>query len=206
MNTKKYFALSVASALSAAAMTVGFAASAQAVTPLSCSAPSAAVNVNQSVLVTASGGSGTYAWSGDNLSVTNGTGSQLSVAYPTAGTYTIRVSSNGQSASCQVTVTGTASATPLSCAPATQNVTLGQTASVSASGGNGSYSWSAPDLSITNATGAGFSANYGSAGTHVLTVSSGGQTSSCAINVIASSSGGGSTPSFPNTGGGYGRE
>jgi hypothetical protein len=184
--------------------TVGFA---QTIPPLQCSIGASPVGTNQPVILTASGGNGTYYWSGQNLNITNSAGNQFAVSYPNPGNYSVMVSSAGQTASCTVVVVAGASSGSLSCSPAVQNVILGQTVAVSAFGGSGSYVWSSPDLSIINPNGSGFSANYASLGLKTLTVTSAGLVASCAVNVLA-----GSvvpppivTPGLPNTGGGYGQ-
>jgi len=208
-TNQKYLFVSFVAAVAVAGMSLAAIGSAQTVVPVTCSVNSSSVNVDQAAILTATGGNGTYSWSGPNLSVTNSTGSQFAVTYPSVGTYPITVSSEGLSATCNVNVV-TAPVGSLSCSPAVQNVTLGQVASVSASGGNGSYTWSSPDLTISNPTGSGFSADYASSGFKTLTVSSAGLTATCAVNVIA-----GTvttppvttpvTPGLPDTGGGYGQ-
>jgi hypothetical protein len=203
---KKYALLSLVTAVAVMGMSLGSISLAQT-PPVSCSPSSSTVSSNQAATLTASGGNGVYSWSGTNLNITNSAGTQFAVSYPTPGTYTVIVSSAGQSATCNVTVVA-ATAGSLVCSPAVQNVTLGQTASVTATGGTGTYVWSAPDLTITNPNGSGFSASYASAGLKTLTVTSGGVSSTCAVNVLA-----GAyipptppvTPGLPNTGGGYGK-
>ena len=205
INQKKYIFLSLATAMIVAGMSFGGLSFAQTVTPLTCSVGASSVNANQAVILTAQGGNGTYFWSGLNLNITNASGNQFAVSYPTPGIYSVNVSSAGQTATCSVNVTPAPSTGVLSCLPAVQNVVLGQTASVSAVGGNGLYFWSSPDLTIANPNGSGFSANYGSSGLKTLTVTSAGIVTTCAINVL-------NTvipvtpptiPSFPSTGGGY---
>ncbi len=121
--------------------------------------------------------------------------------------YGITVTSGGQAATCNMTVVAPATTGTLMCSPATQNVTLGQTVSFAATGGSGVYTWSSPDLTINNASGSGFSANYASTGVKTMTVTSAGNVATCAVNVLA-----GAvtpppvvTPGLPNTGGGYGK-
>lgn len=205
-TNKKYVLLSVATMLAVVGMSFGSPSLAQ--TPaVSCAVATSSVTVNQPATLTASGGNGVYTWSGTNLNVTNSGGTQFAVSYPTPGTYTVIVTSAGQSATCNVTVVAASTGT-LMCSPGVQNVTLGQTASVSATGGTGAYVWSAPDLTIANPNGTGFSANYASTGLHTLTVTSGGAAATCAINVLA-----GTTPvppvvtppGLPDTGGGFGK-
>lgn len=206
----KYTLVSSVTALAVVAMSLGALSFAQSVNPLVCSLSANTVGTNQVEVLTATGGNGTFYWSGPNLSVTNSTGNQFAVSYPNAGTYPIVVTSAGLTATCNVVVTNSASTGSLFCSPAAQNVILGQTASVSASGGNGSYTWSAPGLNITNPTGTGFSANYASSGLETLTVTSAGLTATCAVNVlpvgtITTPVTPVTTPSLPDTGGGFGQ-
>ena len=205
-TNKKYFVLSSVTALAVVAMSLGALSFAQAVTPVSCSAAVSTVAPNQAAIFTAAGGNGSYVWSGTNLNVTNATGNQFAVSYPNVGTYPITVTSGGQSATCNVIVAAAAATSGLACFPVTQNVTLGQTASVTATGGNGTYVWSSPDLSIANPNGSGFSASYASVGLKTLTVTSGGLVTTCDVNVLANvvPTVPGTTPSLPNTGGGFG--
>lgn len=211
MTTKQtYAALSIVTAFAVLAMSFGALGFAQTVTPVTCTVNSASVGTNQAAVITAAGGNGTYTWSGTNLNVTNNNGTQFAVSYPNAGVYAVTVTSGGQSGTCNVNVvTNTVATGTLMCSPVVQTVNVGQTASVSATGGNGTYTWSATDLSITNPNGTGFSASYPSPGLHTLTVSSNGAVSNCAINVIGT----GSTtvppvvvtPGLPATGEGFGK-
>lgn len=206
-TNQKYLLLSLATIVMVTGASLGALSFAQTVTPLACSVNVPSVNVNQAAIITATGGNGSYSWFGPNLDITNSGGSQFAVSYPSAGTYPITVSSAGQTVTCDVNVVGVVSTNALSCLPAAQNVTLGQTAAVSATGGNGEYVWSSSDLSIANPNGSGFSADYATTGLHTLTVTSGGLVTTCAINVLS-----GAvtdpvvvTPSLPDTGGGYGQ-
>lgn len=198
---QKYLALSLITVIATTAMSLGTLSFAQTVTPLTCAVNSSSVGVNQAAILVATGGNGTYVWSGTNLNITNSVGNQFAVSYSSVGTYFVTVSSANTSATCTVNVV--ASTNLLSCFPATQNVTLGQTATVSASGGDNNYVWSAPDLNITNPNGTGFSASYASTGVKTLTVRSAGLVNTCAINVLSN----GTpvtpvTPTLPNTGNG----
>ena len=202
-----YAFASVVTSIAVVGMSLGAFTFAQAVNPLACSLSQASVSVNQIETLTASGGNGVYSWSGPNLNVTNAAGTQFAVSYPNAGTYAITVTSGGQITTCNMVVTAAATSGNLGCFPAVQNVTLGQTATVAASGGNGVYSWSSPDLAIANPSGTGFSANYGSTGVKTLTVTSAGATATCAINVLSPTvTPPVTTPGLPNTGGGYGQQ
>jgi len=199
--------VSLVTVLTVMGMSLGALSLAQTVTLLGCSVNASSVAPNQAAILTVTGGNGTYFWSGPNLSISNSGGTQFAVSYPNAGVYPITVQSGSQAATCNVNVVGTVSTNALSCYPVVQNVTLGQVATVAATGGTGSYTWSSPDLSISNPTGSGFSANYASLGAKTLTVTSGGLVATCAINVLSN----GTvippvvTPGLPNTGGGYGQ-
>jgi hypothetical protein len=200
-TNQKYLFLSLLTVLTVTVMSFGTLSFAQSVTTLVCDVGSSSVGVNQTQTLTANGGNGTYFWSGQNLNVTNSAGKQFAVSYPNPGTYTVMVSSAGQTTPCTINVVGGNSTGSLSCSPSVQNTTLGQTVSVSASGGNGTYTWSSPDLNITNSSGSGFSANYASTGLKTLTVMSAGSAASCTVNVLANAA----NPGLPNTGGGFGQ-
>src|ERR1700722_6065560 len=129
--SRKYLFLSLATIIAVAGVSFGALSSAHTVTPLTCGSNLASVAVGQPDLLTAMGGNGTYAWSGPDLSPTVSAGTQFSVSYSTPGPYPVTVSSGGETATCNVTVAGTVSTDPLTCYPATQNVTFGQTATVS---------------------------------------------------------------------------
>lgn len=202
MKMNKYLVFSIIAIFALTGLGLGSVgvAEAQIVTPLACSVLSSSVGINQNATLTATGGNGTYFWSGQNLNVTNSAGNQFMVSYPNPGNYLVTVSSAGQSANCNVNVvSGNVSSGNLSCLPVSQSITLGQVATFSAVGGNGNYFWSAPDMVITNPTGSGFSASYTSTGFKTLTVASAGLTTNCTVNVLSRIT----TPGFPNTGGGY---
>gem|GEM_PF-2535389 len=205
LSAQAYVLLALVTAIAVLSLSIGPLSFAQAA-PVACSVAPSTVNTNQAAIFTATGGSGSYLWSGTNLNVTNASGNRFAVSYPNPGTYTINVASAGQTASCTMVVVAAPSGA-LACSPGTQNVTLGQSASFSATGGTGSYTWSSPDLTISNPNGSGFSANYASTGLKTITVASGGVSDTCAVNVLA-----GTvtppvtpTPGLPNTGGGHGR-
>ncbi len=203
---KKYLPMLLMAIIMVLGMSFGTLSFAQTTPTLSCSTGSSSVNVNEVMVLTASGGTGTYFWSGQDLNVTNSSGTQFAVSYPNTGTFQVNVSSGGQTAMCNVIVSGTQSSSGnLSCSPAVQSVMLGQNATFSASGGNGEYSWSSPDLTIANPNGSGFTANYASIGLKTLSVTSNGLIATCATNVFSNVVSVPTTPGFPNTGGGYGQ-
>lgn len=201
---KKYLLLSLLTVITITGMSMSTLSFAQTVTPLTCSLGVPSVSPNQAEILTATGGNGTYFWSGINLNVTNSAGNKFAVSYPNPGLYVITVTSGSQTATCNINVVAGASTGNINCIPAVQNVTLGQTVNVSATGGNGVYAWSSPDLTIINPNGTGFSANYASSGLKTLTVTSAGLITTCAVNVLSNATVP-VTPSLPNTGGGYGQ-
>lgn len=84
-----------------------------------------------------------------------------------------------------VTPTPTSNGSLLVCAPTSQTVSIGQSASLQASGATGAYNWASEGQT---ATGAAVSFSYGSTGTKQVVVISGGQTAVCSV-VVAGSSG-----------------
>jgi hypothetical protein len=101
-----------------------------------------------------------------------------------------------------------------SCSTNTSVVNVNQTATFTANGGNGSYSWSGDNLSTPISTGTQISMYYQTPGVYNIRVMSNGQTGTCTLTVV------GNAPSYtpppatynpvyypglPNTGGGYGR-
>ncbi len=76
--------------------------------------------------------------------------------------------------------------TQLSCTPGTQTVSAGSVATFTAFGGVGnSYSWTTPERTYLN-VGPKISHLFTSTGTHLVTVSSGGQTATCSAVVTGS--------------------
>ncbi|HEY4501636.1 MAG TPA: PKD domain-containing protein [Candidatus Paceibacterota bacterium] len=71
---------------------------------VSCSVNKTTVGSNQPVTFTATGGTGNYTWSGNNINIINKNGKQFVVTYPNAGVYPITVTSGGDSATCTMTV------------------------------------------------------------------------------------------------------
>src|SRR3989344_9613540 len=121
------------------AMSIGTSSFAQSTTPLTCSVGASIVSANQVAILTATGGNGSYTWSGQNIDITNTHGNQFAVSYPNAGTYTITVTSGNQSAICSVNFGIETSAGNLVCSPSVQTVRLGQPATFSVTGGTGTY-------------------------------------------------------------------
>ncbi|MDP3993976.1 MAG: hypothetical protein Q8P75_03295, partial [bacterium] len=121
-----------------------------------------------------------------------------------SGTYTIKykvTSSDGQTDTARITVTVTAepgdpgvSITCVSEASTDQSVPL------SASGGDGSYSWTVSPTSgatLSSTSGASITATFSNTGLYTVTVTSGGQSASCEITVQPTASGDFSIISIP---------
>lgn len=73
----------------------------------------------------------------------------------------------------------------LVCAPSSQTKQVNQTVSVSATGGTGTYSWSAPGATTSSGSGTNFSTTYTTTGGKTITLTSGNQTATCGVAVTA---------------------
>lgn len=167
---------------------------------LTCSPSSANVAVGQQISFTAAGGNGTYSWNGPGMATQSG--SVLTVYYPWSGGSFLTVSSGNQTAVCNVTITGSVlGANTLSCGPLTRSVAVGVETSFTATGGTGSYVWTAPQM--TPQTGSTLTVYYPYGGSSSVTVSSGRQSAICFVTITggtAGTPGTPSTPGLPNTG------
>ncbi len=150
-------------------------------TSLSCAPATQNVNTGSAASMTASGGSGTYSWSAPGGTPTTGTGGSFSSSYATTGTKTVTVTSGAETATCQVVVA--TAPTALSCAPATQHVDIGVDVSLTASGGTGTYSWTASGGTPATGAGESFDTRYSTAGTKTVRVTSGSETATCQVIV-----------------------
>lgn len=105
----KFKALTAASFIAAFALggtLIGSGALAQQA-DVACSPSIVSTAVGQSVTLTASGGDGEYTWSSPGLVITNPNGVNFTATFNAAGTYPVTVISDGESAACNVAVTGT---------------------------------------------------------------------------------------------------
>jgi uncharacterized repeat protein (TIGR01451 family)/LPXTG-motif cell wall-anchored protein len=151
---------------------------------LICTPDVQSVQVNQNASFTANGGNGTYSWSANGGSPSTGNLRTFVTRYATTGTKTVTVTSGSQTATCTVIVSQTPPPpSPVVCVPTSQTVDINQTANLSASGGNGSYTWSAPGGSPSTGSTQGFATQYGTSGTKFVTVTSNGQTATCTVIV-----------------------
>ncbi len=164
---------------------------------VACMPPSGNITVGEPAVFTATGGNGTFTWSATDITVSNPVGTSFTATYNTPGVHTVTVVSNGTSASCSVNILA-ATTGALMCSPAAQTAIVGQAVHFTATGGTGSYVWSATDLTLTNPVGSGFTATYGTVGTHTVTVTSGAATASCLVTVTAATTT--PPPGLPNTG------
>ncbi len=72
---------------------------------VTCSPASQSVNTGSAASFTASGGTGTFAWTATGGAPTSGSGTTFSTTYSSTGTKTVTVTSNSTSAQCSVSVT-----------------------------------------------------------------------------------------------------
>ena len=77
--------------------------------PVACSPMAVTAAPGQSITLAASGGDGSnYRWSSPGLTITNPLGVNFNVAFTQDGSFPVMVTSGGSTATCTVTVTGTA--------------------------------------------------------------------------------------------------
>lgn len=153
------------------------------VTPtLVCNPANQTVDINQSANFSATGGTGTYSWSASGGSPSSGSTQNFSTSYSTSGNKTVTVTSGNQTKNCNVAV-NQPTEPQLSCTPANQSVLIGNAVNFSATGGNGTYSWSSGDGTPSTGSGSNFSTIYNTAGTRMVVVSSGNQTANCNVVV-----------------------
>lgn len=69
------------------------------------------------------------------------------------------------------------------CSPATQNANVNQSVAMYASGGNGTYAWSAEGGYPASGSSNSFNTSYSTSGTKTVTVQSGGKTAQCQVVV-----------------------
>jgi uncharacterized repeat protein (TIGR01451 family) len=165
---------------------------------LSPQSPSA--NSGDNVTFTAWGGNGTYSWTSTDGTPVSGWGSTFTTRfynYTGATQYhQVVVTSGGSTARTWVSVSPvsyTPTPTPyqsLQCSPSYTTANSGDVVYLNTWGGNGTYSWSAPDGNPTYGYGSSFQTrfyNYMSyAQNRTVTVTSGGQTAICTVLVNGS--------------------
>lgn len=132
---------------------------------LACAPASQTVSVGSSATLAAAGGLAPYTWTAAGSSNPGPvSGASFATTYGATGTYTVKVTDADfpmRTAQCSVTVTP---APPPACAPATQTVVAGETATLTASLGVPPYSWSTTGSSDDGPTpGASYATTYASA-------------------------------------------
>jgi uncharacterized repeat protein (TIGR01451 family) len=148
---------------------------------VACAPASQSVKLNQQASFVATGGNGSFAWTASQGAPTTGNGATFSASFNSTGSKQVVVTSNGKSATCNVTITEEPQ--NLVCAPANQTVDIDQLASFVASGGNGSYAWVSSQGTPTSGSSATYATRYQSAGSKVVSVTSGNQTANCNVVV-----------------------
>lgn len=146
---------------------------------LTCAPENQTANVGDVTAFSAQGGNGTYTWTSPGSPAT-GVGTNFSSAFSTSGQETVTVSSGNQTANCSVTINTPAA--PLVCAPENQSINVGDIAVFSATGGNGSYSWTSPGSPATG-VGTNFSSEFSTQGTKTVNVTDGTNTAHCSVTV-----------------------
>ncbi len=153
------------------------------VATLSCAAVNSPVNVGNYASFTATGGNGQYNWSNAG-SPSTGFGQNFSTVYSSAGTKIVSVQSGNQTATCSTQVIDIV-VPDVVCNPANQTANLNQTVYFSATGGNGNFNWSASGSTNGGTTNsASFNTAYQTSGDKLVTVSSGGKSAICRVNVL----------------------
>ena len=153
---------------------------------LACSPISQSADTGDTVTFSASGGVGSYEWGAPGATTESGSDSTFSTVYNTSGTKTVILTSGLEGISCSAVISAIIppDEAPI-CSPDIHgSVNVGVSASFSATGGNGSFSWTTQsgDDEITG-TGSTFSPYYNSGGTKYVTVSSSGGSDTCQVNV-----------------------
>lgn len=144
-----------------------------------------------------------FTWSAVGGSPSAGTGTSFSTTFWTADysrLYTVSVTDGVQTATCTASVSpGYVTPTPtppivgyLQCNPSQTWASYGQDVTLNAWGGNGAYSWSAPEGTPSSGTGSTFKTRYyntsGSTRVYTVTVSTydsyyGTRSATCSVNV-----------------------
>lgn len=105
------------------------------------------------------------------------------------GNYTVRVGPciepcTDFSNEVRFTITDGSPLPPVACRPPSQIIFRGGTATLSATGGDGRYSWSATSGSPSSGRGTTFTVQYETVGSHMVTVTSLGLSDSCIVDAI----------------------
>jgi len=148
------------------------------VSPLTLDKTSLSLNIGRQHTLTAIGGDGTYTWTVGNAKVA--TVSDGVITAKGAGTTKVTVTSGDQTATCTVTVKDP-NAPTLKLNKTAIALNPGETYTLKASGGNGSYTWKSSNTKVATIKNGTVTAV--SAGKVKLTVTSGGQSATCTLTV-----------------------
>lgn len=150
---------------------------------ISCSPSNQTVDVYETAFFNATGGDGVFHWTASGGSPSTGNGSNFSTTYGSGGSKLVLVNDNsGHTAQCNVQVDPIIIGAP-SCTPSNQNAEVDETVFFNATGGNGSYTWSAGGGSPSSGSGSSFHTSYSSDGTKTVTVTSNGLSNQCVVYV-----------------------
>lgn len=165
--------------------------------PVYCSPTTQTVGIGENANFTATGGNGSFSWTSSG-NPASGSGSSFHTSYSTAGTKTVTVTSGSRSAQCTVIVPPVVVG-DISCSPLNQNVNINETASLSASGGDGAFHWTASGGSPSTGNGQNFQTAYNSVGyKYVLVNDNSGHTAQCNVQVNSIAEGPVCNPSNQN--------
>ncbi len=95
--------------------------------------------------------------------------------------------SSNNSATATLIVQAPTPGQPLVCALSTSSAAAGQVVTAYASGGNGSYAWTAAGGIPASGSNSSFSTGFTTAGVHTIVVASGGETAQCSVTIYTSS-------------------
>ncbi len=146
---------------------------------LTCTVTQAPGGINQTAIFDASGGSGTFSWSGGG-SPPSQTGSRFTTSWSTYGSHTVTVvSGDGQSRTCTVNIPYP----PVQCYYAGGlNPYPNQSVTFQALYGNGTFSWKKDGVNAGVST-SSYTTSFSTTGTHTVSVTS-GNTATCTVNVV----------------------
>lgn len=163
---------------------------------LRCSPLYQSVIAGDTVTLSASGGSGVYAWVAEDAEQNSGSGTTFTTRYMQGSIdgdphrKPVVVQSGDDIAFCEVYVTEAAfpqeaATPPLRCVPLYQTLFQGQSARIFATGGGGAYAWNSQSTNPASGTGNTFTTTPQESVTHhSVRVSASGQFAECGIGVI----------------------
>lgn len=169
----------------------------QTARPLACAPNDGHASINQSVVFSATGGTGSYVWYAPGG---NGSSGQqgYSVSYATPGHKTVTVVSGNDQATCTVDISQTVASSPppgrLACAPERQDGVSGSPVQFTATGGSqacgsqNTYQWTtSPNGVPAEGSGCNFTSTFTNSDAqsraYIATVRDGEATATCTVNV-----------------------